>query len=674
MNRRNFLEKIRGKQAEVETIPLTASEYDGSVDATAMNTFTNWSGDTYAAQHLLRRVMFGAPAATINEFKSKTLNQAVVELLTVSADPPPELPADFWTSAFHSQLQADLAAGVTPAWLQVDPPPPINDYSYDAIDGDGNPVSYSDDYVPKGMTWVASPEHNGNRRNFHRSIRRISFEAWWTKLIMNQGNNIREKMTLFWHNHFGIRTDDSGFRGRRYWNNALLRYHALGNFKSIMKAITFDPQMMYMLGMGYNTATNLDENYAREFLELFSLGLDEDDATNPTGNSFNRDDITALARIMTGYQFKSTINIDDDGDGNGDGNEYGAFIIQEFNPNKHDTGPKQFSTFFNNLLITGKTDTNGTLEFDEFLDAYFDQHGLQIGKFLATEIYRFFVRPAFNYKEPYATNSQEHKDIYDHVITPMANIFVANNYEVQPIIEALLKSQHFFSDCNRGGMVKSPIDYVFGVGRDFSVFPGTYLNSASQPLSDVNVERTAYRGIVHMAIGAGQYIDDPLEVSGWPAYYFNVDSKTWINGPFFTKRVKYANEFIEQTGCNIAYNVIDSLNSFKLYLDEDSKYWRMQEVDLIQFIVDNVSNPYQSQVIVDELCELFFTVPIHHSVRNSLQFILGNQDGDYYWSDNWYNANSAPTAPNHDSNTALSQLRQLRIGDFSRHVISFYYL
>src|SRR5882724_1442834 len=232
-------------------------------------------------QHLLKRTMFGSAKADIDYFLAKSMVQSVDELL----NPVAPLPS-----------------------------PPVNDYSPGTADAN----------VPAGQTWINDPTNDGTLN----SVRRASFKKWWTGIMINQDRSIREKMTLFWANHFGTETTDIAFSHYVYLHHALLRQNALGNFRQLVKAVTIDPGMLRYLNGYLNTASAPDENYGRELQELFTIG--KDPATNQA--AYSEDDVKKAAKVLTGWRINGTT------------------FTSYFDGTRHDATNKQFSSFYNNTV------------------------------------------------------------------------------------------------------------------------------------------------------------------------------------------------------------------------------------------------------------------------------------------------------------------------------------
>ena len=197
--------------------------------------------------HLLKRTLFGSTKADIDFFKGKTMLQVVDALLTAPAS---------------------------------EPPPPIKTYP------DKTNVTPLETVVA-GTTWVNSQE-NGN----FNGERRGSLRSWWIGNMINQDRTIFEKMVLFWHNHFATgNNENSPILG--YFYVKMLRKNALGNFKTFVKEVTFEPQMMRYLNGERNSKSVPDENYARELQELFTLGKGPD-------SQYTEGDVKAAAKLLTG--------------------------------------------------------------------------------------------------------------------------------------------------------------------------------------------------------------------------------------------------------------------------------------------------------------------------------------------------------------------------------------
>jgi uncharacterized protein (DUF1800 family) len=422
-----------------------------------------WSNEQI--YHLLRRTLIGVSKEDFDYFKSKSMNQIVDEMIAVSP---------------------------------TSPEPPVNYYTNEYFDGS----------VSLGNTWVSAPE------NATLSFaRRNSFKAWWFNLMINQERNIREKMTLFWHNHFATESNIVLNAKYTYETNRLFRANCVGNFKQLARLMATDCGMLVYLNGEKNTNTAPDENFGRELQELFTVGKD-------LKNHYTEDDVKAAARVMTGWRNNTFTNTN----------------VSYFDPFKHDTNDKHLSSFYNNAVIKGKTGAAGATELDELIDVIFNQE--EVSKFICRKIYRYFVY------------YQIDENVENNVIIPLASIFRSNNYDIKIVLQTLFKSEHFYDTLNVGCNIKPPIDYLVGIIKCFSPMP---------PAS--NVVQSYYHALFlqQSCILLGQNIGDPPNVAGWPAYWQSPQyQELWINSDLYTYR--------NQISDGLIYSGYDKEN-FKLILD-----------------------------------------------------------------------------------------------------------
>jgi uncharacterized protein (DUF1800 family) len=502
-------------------------------------------------QHLLKRVLFGSTKADIDYFKTRTVSQAVDELL----NPTSPLPA-----------------------------PPVNDY---------NSGTVTDPAVPLGQTWVNAPTNDGTIN----SLRRQSFKKWWTGLMIQQDRSIREKLTLFWANHFGTETNEIGNAHWVYWHHALLRQNALGNYRQLVKAVTIDAGMLRYLNGYLNTNTAPDENYARELQELYSVGKDPATGQAP----YTEDDVKKAARVLTGWRINGTT------------------FASYFDASRHDTASKTFSTFYNGTTIAGRSGAAGATETDDLIAMIFAKS--EVAKFICRKLYRWFVY----YKIDSATEN--------NVIAPLADIFRNNNYDIKPVLSALFKSEHFFDVLNQGCLIKSPADQVIGAIREFGVvFP-----NATTEYLDAYGMWNYVRGWMQTQ---SQDIGDPPSVSGWPAYYQEpLFHEIWINSDTLPKRNRFTDTMISSGYTRNGKKIV---------------------FDAVAF-TKTLQNPANPNILIDEVLKVIYRVPLSAATKQSIkqQILLSGQTSDHYWSDAWNLYIASPTTGNFNIvNTRLKALYQ----------------
>ena len=228
------------------------------------------------------------------------------------------------------------------------------------------PVNYFDEddpFTAIGETWVDKPEPQETV-----GPRVASLFGWTTGNLLNRDISVTEKMTLFWHNHFVTSDMNSPKLGYRYIT--LLRQNALGNFKKLAKDVTIDPAMLVYLNGIQNTQFAPNENYARELLELFTLGKGPQVGPGDY-TTFTEQDVQAISRVLTGWRAR----LDDSGA------NVNVFFSQFF----HDTEPKVLSERLGGATI----EPNGEQEYKDLIDVVFEQE--EASRFICRKLYRWFV-------------------------------------------------------------------------------------------------------------------------------------------------------------------------------------------------------------------------------------------------------------------------------------------
>ncbi|GAC1444578.1 MAG: DUF1800 domain-containing protein [Sediminibacterium sp.] len=500
--------------------------------------------------HLLKRTMFGATRSDIGYFLTKTCAQAVTELLNPTA-PLPDPPVKEY---------------VTPA---------------NALVPDAN--------ILQGSTWVNDPNNDGTVASYRRN----SFKKWWVGVMIMQDRSILEKMTLFWHNHLATETNNIGNAQFVYKHHTLLRTNALGNFKSLVKAVTTDPGMLVYLNGQANQAVAPDENYGRELQELFCCG-------KGPNSQYTEADVKAAAKVLTGWRINATT------------------LSSYFAENRHDITNKQFSAFYNNTVIQGKAGfTGGDQELDALLNMIFATQ--EVAAYICRRLYRWFVY--YDIDDNVETN----------IITPLANIFRTNNYDIKPVLSALLQSEHFFDSLSRGCQIKNPVDLVIGLCRE--------MNVQFQPSSDYVSNYGFWNYLVTWLANMQQNIGDPPDVSGWKAYYQAPQFyEIWINSDTLPKRNQFTDTLLVS-----GY----TFNGKKLMIDGAE-------------FAKTLPNPGDPNKLIDDLVKLLYRINILPDSKAQLKrdILLGGQTNDFYWTDAWNQFIATPGNAS-NTNTVKNRLRDL---------------
>jgi uncharacterized protein (DUF1800 family) len=315
------------------------------------------------AAHLLNRAAFGGAPGEIEAAREKGLPKIVSELVDASAG------------------AANLPA---PPWAQ---PRNIREIRMSIREEKSEP---------------------GERKDKRREFRQMEGEnildlrRCWLGHMMTTPAPLVEKMTLFWHGHFATSVEKVKDGYWMWRQNDKLRRDALGNFATLTKEISRDPAMMIYLDLQQSRKEHPNENWARELMELFTVGI----------GHYTESDIRESARAFTGYRIDMT-------------NQQFRFA-----PRQHDDGPKTFM---------GKT---GPWNGDDIIDVLMKQPACS--QFLARKLWRFFAED-----EPSA-----------QIVDAVAARIREHNFEMRPVLREIFSSREFYSDAAMRNQIKSPVQYL----------------------------------------------------------------------------------------------------------------------------------------------------------------------------------------------------------------------
>jgi uncharacterized protein (DUF1800 family) len=305
----------------------------------------------------------------------------------------------------------------------------------------------------------------------------------WLFRMVHSPRPLEEKMALFWHNHFAtayskvagaigqeratraMDNDPASLAGSPPGQIQLFRQHATGNFRELLTAVSRDAAMIYWLDMQLNTRTRPQENFGREIMELFSLGI---------GN-YTEQDVYAAARVFTGFNWQV---VGDRADVN---NSYYTFI---YRPNDHDVNAKEFTFSIypdGGKVIPARTAAAGEQDAADLIAAL-ARHPATAHR-LAMRLYKFFVNETAEPDQP--------------TISAMANSYMAGNQNIKPMLRTLFLSPAFRNPNNFFQHYSWPIEYVVRAIKETG-FNGYSVNNAVTPLSNM-----------------GQNLYEPPDVNGW---------------------------------------------------------------------------------------------------------------------------------------------------------------
>ena len=389
---------------------------------------------------------------------------------------------------------------------------PTNNYYYERSNEEWNTIYGRDDVLP-GETFVnnASTQRNENDEWENGDwVRRQCIQKHMFMNIYNQDTSIHWKIFLFLHNL--VPTDGGqGADNKGLWSYYKLIFDScFTSYKEFVFNITVNPSMLIYLNLASSNKDTPDENYAREVQELFTVG-------KRPFSMFTEDDVSEAARLLVGYSVRWESVHE---------NREITYNIDRWN---HDTGDKQFSSFYGNRKIQGRDTPDGMIEeLREFVDMLF--YPEQTKLYISRRLYQFFVNPVVT------------EEIEQNIIVPLSEVFENSNYSLTDTLKVLLKSKHFFDESNFYSIIKSPFDYVFGIFKELDILNGVIRNyeqeqenngSFSIPDRLSNPDTLKFYilnsfdwTLNNQAMSLGQ----PPSVSGWPPFYQKpVYDLFWIN-------------------------------------------------------------------------------------------------------------------------------------------------
>lgn len=459
------------------------------------------------AAHLLRRTCFGASIADIDIFAQLTPSEAFARLYDTTL-PDPDLPIDPET----------------------------------------------------GMEWVTTGTSDANSEDFN--LQRF-LEAWQIRQMLAADVNedqklaysFRERITFFMHTLFTTKSSVVGSSRAIYFQNALFRKYAFDrddwsrpneedpelpdevipvNFVRLTNKMCVDNAMLVFLDGRLNVKGSPNENFARELIELYSIGRGLEGNLPQSefeGDYFNytETDVQQAARVLSGFNVDNSFsNIDDETD-LPRGVIRGGTIASS-----HDNGAKVFSERFDNaeispdpLLTVNGSPTEESLldEIAQLIDLIYSKNETAVN--ICRRLYRFFVY------------HQISEAIQNDIIQDMADVFIANEFKLYPVLEALFTSREFYEGVSGyhddffGSIIKSPIDLTIGFIKNFEIAVPDYPSAVA--------DRYGFSLSLLGWIGAqGMDYYEPYEVAGYPAYHqYPIYNRSWITTNYLTQRYDF---------------------------------------------------------------------------------------------------------------------------------------
>ena len=381
---------------------------------------------TQAAAHLMRRGGFSAPPEEIGRLVGQGFETSLNELMD-------------WEAIDDSEMEAGLEAA--------------------------------------GLELI---RQNNNGR-YVTNIRNL--QRWWLYRMVHSRRQLLEKLAFFWHDHFATSVlqinyvlgapvgDDATLDGTEkplmLVQNETLRRYALGNFREMVHAIARDPAMILWLNNAENRVGNPNENWARELLELFTVGESSESA------AYTELDIQEAARAFTGWTIIPPRLAGLLGEG----------LDFFYAPHLHDFEPK---TVLDQVIISPEGKAS-IIDGERVIDLIFEQP--QTAIFITRKLWEYFVYP----------------DPDEGIIKGLAEVFRSGNYELKPLMRAMFTHPHFMSSKAYRAKIKSPIEFMVGAFRELGVADPTNVSRLSE------------------IFGLGQQLFIPPDVGGW------THDEGWVN-------------------------------------------------------------------------------------------------------------------------------------------------
>lgn len=443
---------------------------------------------------------------------------------------------------------------------------PLRDY--DLIEDEFG-VMHDDLGVVQGQTWVNDLNTLSDQevRGTINQLRMGSLNKWWAGVILNQNRSIYEKMILFWHHHFSVQAEEVSNATMLWRHHKIFRDNPLGNVKQLVRDVTIDPAMLLHLNGYLNSKLAPDENYAREMQELFTVG-------RGPGSLYTENDVIAAARVLTGWRI------------NGD------TLTSYFDNSAHDTGSKSFSSFYSNTSIAN----NGAQEVDALVDMIFNT--TEAARFICRKLYRWFVY--------YQIDDTTETD----VIAPLADLLRTSNFEIKPVLSALLKSEHFFDTLNQACYIKGPFDMVVGTLRE--------LNAVIPAYTDWQNGYPFFSNVFSQAGDMQQVLFQPPDVSGWPSYHQEpMYYELWVNSNSLPRRANFTDNLVDGS-------IVDTRG--------------------FAAATTNPSNPDQ---LLTDITGLLLRYPLSVNSRNYTKnrFLLNGTSDNTVWTNAWNSNNNGVINP-----------------------------
>ena len=515
----------------------------------SLNPNTNALGTAFA-KHLLKRATFSYTKPLVDQFAALTPQQALNLLLQ---DSPLVLP------------------------IPYDPLPSA---------------------TPDGF-WT---ESTALPTSFGSQNRKASIVAgWWWYNAINTPT-LKFKLSHFLTTRFTVEKSNGAGSSTEFYDYIRLHlFYAFGNYKTLAKKVTVDNSMLSYLNNTANNKNSPNENYAREFLELFTIGKGPQIAPGNYTN-YTEADIVETARVLTGFKRKNDRSVIDPVTGIPKG--YNLF-------SQHNINPKVFSSAFSNTTINAATsDILMDVELNDFVEMVFNQ--MATAKNICRKLYIYFVKGNIS------------PEVETDIINPLAQLLYNSNYELAPTVRKLLESQHFYdlddsnaADETIGAIIKSPLQQISEI---CTYLQATIPNPTTDPLNFYNQFWIKFAHDTFLT-RSNMILFDPENVAGHLAYYQEPGyDRSWISSSTLIARYR------------LGESLLDGFNRISGNANTAAKI-NISSVIQSGGLISNSSDPV---ALTTELCNAIFAQnPDADRVAYFMNSFLLQGSVNYYWTDAW---------------------------------------
>ena len=532
----------------------------------SLNPYTDLLGSR-KAKHLLRRACFSYSKITLDYFATLTPQQAVSELSNE--------PILFW------------------------------EHPYDTIVN-------SNTGVPDAF-WMHTTNTTPADFSVGQFRKKAIISGWWWYNAQKQ-NSLKHKLVFFLHSCFTLSKDDGVAKSSYFYDYLrLLDFYAFGNIKTLAKKITFDNSILYYLDNNTNNKNNPNENYSREFLELFTI-LKGEQIGEGDYTTYKESDIQNAAKVFSGIKTKPLRDTLDPDTG---------IPMGYVNTGQHDTTDKIFSSAFNNQTISGQSTQQGVIqEVNDFVEMIFSQQAT--AKSYCRKLYRFYVK------------SEWSQEVEDDIITPLSSQLIANNFNLHEVLETLLMSQHFYDEDSSdntdeiiGSVVKSPLQLISETLQLLDIsLPNPEASATNPPGSFSNDQIYFHKFYYHFSYlgffaSTGINPFSPETVAGYPAMYQTPSfDRNWFSSNTVIGRYKLIECLI--TGRN---NILNNNMNIRV---------QFNSVDYVENSGNfSTATATDATTLVTEIAELLYCESIDSTRITYFVSILTDGLEAYYWNTAW---------------------------------------